>query len=108
LNLADFLPLDRRCFALRVRGDSMACDHITDGDFVIIEKKEEAENGDVVVAILENGEMTLKKYFRDKNRIRLQSLNGGLQASYPRTAEIRGVVIGVLRRFAKDEAVLPV
>jgi repressor LexA len=108
LNLAEFLPLDRRCFALRVRGDSMAGDHIMDGDFVILERKDDAENGDVVVAVLENGEMTLKKYFRDKSRIRLQSLNGELQTSYPRTAEIRGVVIGVLRRFAKDEAVLPV
>ena len=99
LNLSDVLPLGKRCFALRVRGDSMAEEHIADGDYVIVEKRESAENGDVVVAILENGEATLKRFFREKNRISLQSTNGGMKSITPRSAEIRGIVVGVLRRF---------
>lgn len=99
LNLSEVLPLGKRCFALRVRGDSMAEEHIADGDYVIVEKRESAENGDVVVAILENGEATLKRFFREKNRISLQSTNGGMKSITPRSAEIRGVVVGVLRRF---------
>ena len=99
LNLAEMLPLDRRCFALRVRGDSMSEDHIADGDFVILERREIAENGETVLAALENGEVTLKKYFREKSGIRLQSLIGAVKTVFPRIAEIRGVVVGVLRRF---------
>ena len=101
LNLSEIIPLGTRCYALRVRGDSMVGDHITDGDYVILEKREEAENGDTVLAILENGEATIKKFFRDKNRVRLQSSNGSMKSLYPKSAEIRGVVIGVLRQFPK-------
>jgi repressor LexA len=101
LNLNDIVPLESRCYALRVRGEALAQDHITDGDYVIIERRENAENGEIVLAILENGEATLKKFYREKNRIRLQSANGSMKSIYPKTAEIRGVVIGVLRRFVK-------
>jgi repressor LexA len=101
LNLNDIVPLASRCYALRVRGEALAQDHITDGDYVIVERREDAENGEIVLAILENGEATLKKFYREKNRIRLQSANGSMKSIYPRTAEIRGVVIGVLRRFEK-------
>lgn len=101
LNLNEIVPLESRCYALRVRGDAMAQDHITDGDYVIVERREDAGNGEIVLAILENGEATLKKFYREKNRIRLQSANGSMKSIYPRTAEIRGVVIGVLRKFEK-------
>ena len=77
----------------------MAEDHITDGDYVIVEKREEIENGAPVVAVLDSGEATLKRLFRDKNRIRLQSCNGSMKCVYPKQAEIRGVVVGVIRRF---------
>ena len=99
LNLSEILPFGKRCFALRVRGNSMAEDHIADGDYVIVEKRDDVENGDAVVAVLENGEATLKRLFRDKNRIRLQSCNGSMKCVYPKQADIRGVVVGVLRRF---------
>ena len=101
LNLNDIVPLESRCYAIRVRGDALAQDHITDGDYVIVERREEADNGEIVLAILENGEATLKKFYREKNRIRLQSSNGSMKSIYPKTAEIRGVVIGVLRKFVK-------
>jgi len=99
LNLSELVPIGTRCYALRVRGNSMVEDHITDGDYVLIEKREEIHSGDNVVAVLENGEATLKKFFRDKNKIRLQSVNGGAKTIYPKAADIRGVVIGVLRRY---------
>ena len=101
LNLSEMVPLDKHCFVLRVRGDALAQDHITDGDYVIVEKREDADNGDIVVAVLDNGEATLKKFFREKNRIRLQSSNGAMKSIYPKKTEIRGVVIGILRRFVK-------
>jgi repressor LexA len=101
LNLSDLVPVEKRCYALRVRGDALAQDHITEGDYVIVERRDDAENGDIVVAILDTGEATLKKFFREKNRVRLQSSNGALKTIYPKSVEIRGVVIGVLRRFPK-------
>lgn len=100
LNITHLMPLGKRCFALRVRGETLVGDHITDGDYVIVEKREEVQNGDTVVAIIDGGEATMKKYFRDKNRIRLQSLNGAMNSIYPKSADIRGVVIGVFRSFA--------
>ncbi len=108
LNLTDLIPVGKKCYALRVRGDSMADDHITDGDYVIVEKREEVLNGETVVAVLENGEATVKKFFRDKSRIRIQSCNGSLKSIFPKTAEIRGVVVGVLRRFSAEQPMEPV
>jgi repressor LexA len=99
LNFAELVPLGKRCYALRVRGDSLIGDHIADGDYILIEKRDDVQNGETVVAIIESGEATLKKYFREKNRVRLQSLNGAMNSIYPKSAEIRGVVIGVFRRF---------
>ncbi|NJL31190.1 MAG: repressor LexA [Phycisphaerales bacterium] len=62
-------------FVLRVRGDSMIEEHIREGDYVIIEKRNAARNGETVVALLDTGEATLKKYYREKDRIRLQPAN---------------------------------
>lgn len=106
LNLADILPQGARCFALRVRGNGMVEDHIADGDYVIVEKRDDAQNGEVVLAALDNGEVTLKKYFRGKEGVVLQSPNGGSVAVSPRRAEIRGVVVGILRRFAPKVSAL--
>jgi repressor LexA len=99
IDLSNLVPLGKRCFVLRVRGNSMAEHHIIDGDYVIAEKREEVENDETVVAILENGEATLKRFFKDKNRVLLLSCNGSKEVLFPKTAEICGVVIGVLRRF---------
>src|SRR5262249_2243199 len=66
LNLSDLVPLGKPCFVLRVRGDSMVQDHLIDGDYLIVEKRENAENDEIVVAILENGGATFKRYFKDK------------------------------------------
>ena len=99
LDLSDLVPLGKRFFALRVRGETMVEDHITEGDYVIVERREEVENGETVVAVLENGEATFKRFLKDKNQILLQSVNGSKKVFFPKSVEIRGVVIAVLRCF---------
>ena len=100
LNLEDlFRGRPGETFVLRVRGDSMIDEHIRDGDYVIIEKREQARNGETVVALLEGGEATLKKFYKEKDRIRLQPANPEMEPIYVRNCRIQGVVIGVLRKY---------
>jgi repressor LexA len=90
-------------YVLKVRGDSMIEDHLCDGDYVIIERKETAKNGEQVVALLDTGEATLKRYYKESGgRIRLQPANSGMEPRYIEAdrCRIQGVVIGVLRSYA--------
>ena len=66
---------DKDVFVLRVKGDSMIEDHIRDGDYVIAERREWAENGETVVALLDNEKATLKRFYREKGQVRLQPAN---------------------------------
>jgi repressor LexA len=87
-------------FALKVRGQSMIEDHIDDGDFVVIRKQATAENGDRVVAMIDN-EVTLKRYHRDKGQVRLEPANGKMQPIVvdPNSEScILGILVGVLRK----------
>jgi repressor LexA len=87
-------------FALRVKGDSMIDDHIQDGDYVVIRRQETAQNGDPVVAMIDN-EVTLKRYYREPNHIRLQPSNEKLDpiiVDESRDVNILGVLVGVLRK----------
>ncbi len=88
-------------FALMVEGDSMKDEGILDGDYVIVERRETARNGERVVALLPNGETTLKTFYRDKSRIRLQPANPDFKPIYvdDHDCQIQGVLIGVLRRY---------
>jgi len=89
-------------YVLRVRGESMIEDHLCDGDYVVIERRENARNGEQVVALLDTGEATLKRFYREGGgKIRLQPANSGME---PRVVDadrcrIQGVVIGVLRSY---------
>ena len=103
LNISEMLPYGRNFFALRVRGNELTNDHLTDGDLIIAEKRELVDNGDVVVAVLNGGKACLKKFYREENQIRLQSPNGSLDSQMVSHADIRGVVVGILRRF--DEGI---
>ena len=85
-------------FVLEVKGDSMIDDHIAEGDYVVVEQRKNPLNGDIVVALLDNGEATLKRFFRERSRIRLQPANSKYQPIYATDLEIQGVVIGVIRR----------
>jgi len=98
-DLGEWLPPTGTCFVLRVSGDSMIEEHIRDGDYVIVESRPAANNGETVVAILEEEGATLKKFYREDEHVRLQPANPRLEPILRRDVEIRGVVIGVLRRY---------
>jgi repressor LexA len=99
LDLNDLVPRDRDVYALRVRGDSMIEDSIRDGDLVLIERRTTARNGETVVAILDGEEATLKRYYRENGRVRLQPANSNMEPILVDEVEIRGVLIGVVRQF---------
>ena len=99
IDLGEVFHTSRGAFVLKVRGDSMIDEHIRDGDLVVIERRETARDGETVVALLEDGEATLKKYYREKDRIRLQPANDAYKPIYARHVQIQGVVIGVLRTY---------
>jgi len=87
-------------FALRVEGESMRDEGILDGDYVLVERRETARNGDRVVALLPNGETTLKTFYREPNgSIRLQPANPDFKPIIVNDVRIQGVLIGVLRRY---------
>jgi repressor LexA len=84
-------------YALEVDGNSMIDEGIHDGDYVIVEKADTARDGQTVVAILPDGEATLKKLYREKGRIRLQPANPDLDPIYVDAVTVQGVVRGVIR-----------
>ena len=88
-------------FVLEVRGDSMIDEQIRDGDYVVVEQRSTARNGQTVVALLENGEATLKKFYRERNRIRLQPANRAYEPIRvkPSSVQVQGIVVGVIRRY---------
>jgi len=86
-------------YALRVRGNSMINEGIFDGDVVVIRKQETADNGQTVVAIIDDNEATLKKLYREKNRVRLQPANPTLFPIYREEVEVRGIVVKIIRSF---------
>lgn len=89
----------KRSYVLQVKGDSMIEDGILDGDFVIIEEQTTANNGGIVVAILDNGLATLKRFFKEANRIRLEPANAAMEPIYATDVKIQGKCVGVIRRF---------
>ncbi len=88
-------------YALRVRGNSMIGDGIFDGDFAIIKKQAWADNGDTAVAIVDDNEATLKKYYKEKGRIRLQPANPTFSPIFRKEVEIRGIVVKIIRDFQR-------
>jgi repressor LexA len=103
--VVDLLPDggDKDVFVLRVKGNSMIDDHIQSGDYVIVEKRNVAENGETVVALIDNDRATLKRFYRENGRIRLQPAHPSMKPIYVREGDfaIQGVVISVLRKFAE-------
>ncbi|MCC9605632.1 transcriptional repressor LexA [Blastopirellula sp. JC732] len=86
-------------FVLAVKGDSMIEAHIEDGDYVVVRKQTSAQTGQIVVAETDDGEATLKYWFPEKNRIRLQPANSSMDPIYVKNAKVRGVVVGVVRKM---------
>ncbi len=88
-------------FVLRVRGDSMIQDQIREGDYVVVQRTNTARNGQTVVALLDTGEATLKRFYREGQRIRLQPANPAFEPLWvePRQLQIQGVVVGLIRTY---------
>ena len=99
IDLEEILAGPGKTFCLRVVGDSMIDEQIRDGDYVICRRTREASDGETVVALLDNGEATLKKFYRETDRIRLQPANPDFSPIYADNVSIQGVVIGVIRKF---------
>jgi len=93
------LVKSKNAYILKVKGDSMIESLIADGDYVVCEKTEYAKDGDTVVALLEDGTATLKKFFRTKNLIRLQPANKNYKPLYTKNVVIQGKVLGIIRKF---------
>ena len=92
----------RDTYVLRVRGDSMIDEQIRDGDFVVVEDRKTADNGEMVIALVRGTDVTLKKFYRDPGgSIRLQPANAAMQPIFvdPDQVQIQGVVVGVMRKY---------
>jgi repressor LexA len=94
-----FISGKKRTYVLQVRGESMIEDGIMDGDHVIIEQTEAADNGEIVVALLDNGMATLKRFFRETTRIRLEPANAKMSPIFVKNVRIQGKVVGLIRRY---------
>jgi repressor LexA len=96
-----FLPRRNDHFVLRVKGESMVDAHIQDGDFVVVESRETARPGDMVVALIDDENVTLKKYYPEGVRVRLQPANENLEPIFVDRSrvKIQGIVVSVMRKY---------
>ena len=97
----EFMSTRGKNYVLRVKGDSMIDEHIEDGDYVVVEERASADNGEMVVALLEGDHVTMKRFFREGRRIRLQPANPSFTSIYvdEENLRVQGVVIGVMRKY---------
>lgn len=96
---ASMISGKRIAYVLQVKGNSMVEDGILEGDYVVIERAEEAENGDIVVAIVDDNLATLKRFYNEDGRIILKPANSQMEPIYPNSLTIQGKVVGLVRRF---------
>ncbi len=90
---------NKKSYVLQVKGESMIEDGILDGDFVVIEEANQARDGDIVVAMIDSGVVTLKRFFKEKDRVRLMPANSSMQPIYAKNVTIQGKCVGVIRRY---------
>jgi len=91
----------RESYVLRVKGDSMIDEQIRDGDFVVVEDRKSADNGEMVIALISGTDVTLKKFYRENGRVRLQPANPSMQPLWfdPSQVQVQGVVVGMMRKY---------
>lgn len=94
-----FSSAKKRVYVLQVKGESMIEEQIRDGDFVVVQQIEEAKNGDIVVALLDNGMATLKRYFKETTRIRLEPANSKMKPMFVKNVQVQGKVVGLIRKY---------
>lgn len=97
---ADLVKDEANAFVLKVKGQSMIEEGIFDGDYVVVEKNPHPRNGQVVVALLDNAYATLKKFYKETNRIRLQPANSTMKPIFAKNVLVQGVVRAVIRKYA--------
>ena len=97
----DFSPLfdSGEHFCLKVSGQSMIDAQIADGDFAVIKRQKTADNGQIVAALVDGEEATLKKFYRERDRFRLEPANATMQPIYATDVNVLGVLVGVIRRY---------
>lgn len=96
---ASMLTGTKTAYVLQVKGDSMIEDGIFDGDYVVIEKVQQASNGEIVVALVDDNLATLKKFYKEGDRVVLRPANAKMEPIYPKTLRIQGRVVGLVRKF---------
>ncbi len=98
VTVPDVINTNADTYVLRVRGDSMVDAHIMDGDLVVIREQQTAHDGDIVVAQVEENSVTLKRFFKERNRVRLQPANESYEPQFYDDVRIQGKLVGVIRR----------
>jgi repressor LexA len=103
ISLGDFTG-NRDVYVLQVRGDSMVDDHILEGDFILVEKRDKASDGEIVVALVNGQDATLKRIYREGAQVRLQPANATMAPIMvdASAVQVQGRVIGVLRRYERN------
>ena len=96
---ASMISGKKTAYVLQVKGESMIEDGILDGDFVVIEKTDVANNGDIVVALVDDNLATLKKFYKEGEKVVLKPANASMDPIYPNTLKIQGIAVGVVRKF---------
>jgi repressor LexA len=100
LQVAPFLLSGtKKSFVLQVKGSSMIEDGIFDGDYVVVEEQETANNGDIVVALLEGGVATMKRFYKERDHVRLEPANSSMKPIIAKNVTIQGKVVGVIRKY---------
>jgi repressor LexA len=102
LEVPAFMVGSKNSYVLQVKGQSMIEDGIHDGDYVVVQEKEVPSNGDTVVALVNDGEATLKRYYKEKDHIRLQPANSAMEPIIVKPStpiKIQGVLIGLIRKY---------
>ena len=92
----------KRVYVLQVRGESMIEEQIRDGDYVVVEETDNARDGQIVVALLDNGMATLKRFFKEATRIRLEPANSSMSPIFVKNVTIQGKVVGLIRRYQRN------
>ncbi|MBI4037777.1 transcriptional repressor LexA [Candidatus Curtissbacteria bacterium] len=90
---------NKKSYVLQVRGESMIEDGILDGDYVVVEETSQARDGDIVVAMIGNGIVTLKRFYKEQDRVRLEPANSTMQPIFAKSVSIQGKCVGVIRKY---------
>lgn len=96
---ANLVPANKIAFVLQVKGESMIDDGILPGDFVVLVKEDVVKNGDIVVALLENGLATLKRFFREDGKVKLMPANSTMQPIYATDVQVQGKMVALIRKY---------